>query len=101
MKIRVVLVLCFLLFITVSTIGCQKHDLRGKAEPSRDGQTYLVVEDDNGGKCGPIFVDGKPWSYPIHVQGVITPGSHSIKCGTEIEFVIQQATIYHFNYWGP
>jgi len=101
MKIRLASVICFLLIATVTTAGCQKHGLRGKAEPSKDGQTYLVVEDDNGGACGPIFVDGKQWPHKIHERGPIVPGRHTIKCGTEIEFEIPPATIFHFDYWGP
>lgn len=101
MNMRLASVICFLLISIVTMIGCQKRDLRGKAEPSKDGQTYLVVDDDNGGACGQIFIDGKQWTHKTHEQGTITPGRHTIKCGTEIEFEIQQATIFYFNYWGP
>ena len=82
-------------------VGCQKkQDLRGEAEPSADGQTYLVMENDNGGACGPIRVDGKRWTYPVHVRGVITPGRHVIKCGTEIEFEIQPVKNFKYLWLG-
>lgn len=92
---------CLLLLLTVLAVGCQKRELRGKAEKSNDGLTYLVVDDNNGGACGPIYVDGKQWPHKIHMRGPIAPGRHTIKCGTEIEFEIQPATVFHFDYWGP
>ncbi len=82
-------------------MGCQERELRGKIAQSDDGQTYLVVEDDNGGGCGPIIVDGKQWQYPIHVRGLVKPGHHVISCGGEIEFEIKKGTTFHFDYWGP
>ena len=42
----------------VAAVGCASRDLRGRSTPSKDGQTYLVIADDNGGKCGPMRVDG-------------------------------------------
>jgi hypothetical protein len=94
-------VLCCVLLVMIMMIGCQKRYLRGKAEPSKDRQAYLVIEDDNGGACGSMFVDGKLWPYKTHVQGPIAPGPHVIICGSEIEFDIPPATIFHFDYWGP
>ena len=87
------------LFITL--VGCADGHLRGAVTESKDGNTYLAVVDDNGGKCGPIFVDGKEWKYKIDQPGPISPGTHSIKCGTEIEFEIPKGVIFRFNYWGP
>jgi hypothetical protein len=81
--------------------ACSKRHLRGTTEPSRDGHTYLVVDDDNGSACGPLRVDGQPWTHPLHTRGLVTPGIHSIACGTEIEFEIPDTTIFHFDYWGP
>jgi hypothetical protein len=60
-----------------------------------------VVDDDNGGGCGPIFVDDREWPHPLHKSGAIQPGIHTIRCGTEIEFEIAPGVTYHFNYWGP
>jgi hypothetical protein len=94
-------VLCSALLVLIISIGCQKQHLRGKAEPSKDLQTYLVIEDDNGGACGPVFIDGKLWPYKTHMQGPIAPGPHVIRCDTEIEIDIPPATIFHFDYWGP
>ena len=87
--------------VLLATAGCEKRDLRGTAVPSKDGQTYLVVEDDNGGKCGPIFVDGKLWPHALHAPGAVSPGRHTIKCGTEVAFEIRPNTIFHLDYWGP
>jgi hypothetical protein len=81
--------------------ACQECELRGCIVPSTDGQTYLVVDDDNGGACGPIEVDGKPWKHPIHAAGLINPGTHTIACGGEIGFEIRKGTTFHFDYWGP
>jgi len=39
--------------------GCD-DDMRGTNAPSRDGNTWLIVDDDNGGGC-PILVDGNRW----------------------------------------
>ncbi len=91
--------LAVLLLMTLS--GCDKEHLRGAVKKSEDGNTYLAVVDDNGGKCGPIYVDGKEWKYKIGEPGPISPGTHFIKCGTEIEFEIPKGVIFQFNYWGP
>jgi len=81
--------------------ACSGGDLRGKAVASPDGKTYLVVDDDNGGRCGPIKVDGQVWNVPLHALGSITPGMHEISCGSSAEFEIRDGTTFHFNYWGP
>ncbi len=98
---RLLSLLCCLLLAAVATIACSKRDLRGRAVASPDGRTYLAVEDDNGGACGPILVDGRRWPHPIHVPGEIGPGRHVIECGTKIELEIPAATTFHFDYWGP
>lgn len=82
-------------------VGCGDGHLRGSVEPSPDGKTYLAVVDDNGGGCGPIEVDGKPWAYPIGKPGRISPGLHTIECGGKIEFEIPDGVLFSFDYWGP
>jgi hypothetical protein len=67
--------------------------------PSTDGKTYLVVDGDNGGACGPILVDGKQWPSPLHVAGAIEPGLHTIECGDKIKFKIKAGTTFHFDDW--
>ncbi len=77
------------------------RELRGKWATSPDGKTYLVVDDENGGKCGPIKVDGRLWTAPLHAPSAITPGVHEISCGSSAEFEIREGTTFRFNYWGP
>jgi hypothetical protein len=94
-----------LLGLTLAGCGGSHYDLRGSFKPSKDGKTYLAVDDDNGGACGPIKVDGAIWRYPIGQMGHAEPGIHSIKCGdffpTGIAFEIKRGVVYRFNYWGP
>jgi len=80
--------------------GCGDGHLRGSVQPSQDGKTYLAVVDD-GGNCGGIKVDGKPWAHPIGSPGRIAPGIHTIECGGEIEFEIPAGVVFSFDYWGP
>lgn len=75
--------------------------MRGTTSPSVDGKTYLAISDDNGGACGPIFIDGKIWPHKINKAAPISPGVHSIECGAKIEFEIPQGVVFKFDYWGP
>lgn len=77
------------------------YELRGRYKPSSDKKTYLVIEDDNGGKCGPIYVDQKIWPHPLNIKGEILPGNHIIECGGGNGIYIKEGTTYFFNYWGP
>ena len=86
--------------------GCENRDLRGKWVRSSDGKTYLVVDHDNGGACGPMIVDGREWPHAIHSPGQIEAGIHKISCGDLgpnyfIEFEIKPGTTFYFDYWGP
>lgn len=81
--------------------GCGDGDLRGSTSVSKDGRTYFVVADVDGGGCGPVLVDGKPWPYPQHAAGPIQPGVHAIKICTEMPFEVAAGTTYSFDYWGP
>jgi hypothetical protein len=92
---------CLIMATIVS--ACAGGELRGHSIASPDGKTYLVVDDDNGGECGGLRVDGKTWSYKIHSEGPITAGTHKIECGTSgtRSFEVRQGTTFHFNYWGP
>lgn len=84
-------------------VGCDDRELRGKSLPSPDGETYLVIDDNNGGGCGPIRVDGQDWKFKIHVPGAIAPGVHKIGCGDSatLALEIREGTTFHFDYWGP
>lgn len=99
MKGPLLIASCFLASIALT--GCDAGYLRGSVAPSKDGGTYLAVVDDNGGACGPLLLDGKPWPYKIGELGPVTPGRHRIQCGGQIEFDIPQAVVFQFDYWGP
>ena len=77
------------------------YELRGRYKPSTDGKTYLVIEDNNGGKCGPLYVDQKIWPHSLNNAGEIKPGDHIIECGVDNGIYIKEGTIYYFDYWGP
>ena len=100
MKIlRVLIAFCIL-----NLVACTKssnRDLRGSTTVSKDAKTYLVIADNNGGGCGPIYVDNKIWDHKLNEQGEISAGPHKIKCGTEIQFEIPTGKVFTFDYWGP
>jgi hypothetical protein len=81
--------------------ACGAHDLRGESSPSPDGKTYLIIADDNGGKCGPLLVDGAVWPHTINSPGEVRPCRHVIACGTDISVQVDSMTTYRFTYWGP
>ena len=93
---KIILLLSALVFI-----GCDDGHLRGEVSPSEDGKTYLSIIDDNGGQCGPVYVDGKVWPHAIGKKAPINPGAHTIECGSKMEFEIPKGVIYRFDYWGP
>jgi hypothetical protein len=83
--------------------ACEKRDLRGKARPSADGKTYLVLDDDKYGAC-PLELDGHPWTANRGVAVAVAPGVHQIDCvgvKSGIGFEVQAGTTFHFDYWGP
>jgi hypothetical protein len=81
--------------------ACDDGHLRGSVVPSKDGGTYLAVVDDNGGHCGPLLLDGRPWPHAIGEPGLVQPGHHRIQCGGEIDFDIPRGVVFNFDYWGP
>ena len=87
--------------LALTASACDDGHLRGSVTPSSDGKTYLAVVDDNGGRCGPINVDGKLWTRRIGEAGPVEPGIHRIECGTEIRFTIPPGVVFKFDYWGP
>ena len=89
------------LLLAALILGCGDGHLRGQVSPSPDGRTYLVVADDNGGRCGPIRVDGSLWPHAVGERGQIEPGRHTIECGTELSFEIPEGVVFSFDYWGP
>lgn len=95
--------LAITLLIMGANTACSNRDLRGYQVPSSDGLTYLVVEDDNGGKCGEIKLDGEKWQAPLRQPGQISPGEHRLSCGEGhgVAFEVAEGTTFHFDYWGP
>jgi len=77
------------------------YELRGRYKLSGDGKTYLVIEDDNGGECGPLYVDKEEWPHGINEKGEVQPGNHGVECGTGIEILVKEGVTYYFDYWGP
>ena len=92
----------FITLLSLTLIACVDDGyLRGHVEPSQDGETYFGVIDNNGGKCGPILVDGKAWEVPLGEVAQIESGEHIIHCGISISFVIPNGVVFKFDYWGP
>ena len=83
--------------------GCGSNDgeLRGAVSKSADGGTYFGVADNDGGGCGPIYVDGRLWALPLNEVAPITPGHHTIRICSEMPFEVVAGTTYLFDYWGP
>ena len=84
--------------------ACAHQDLRGSSKRSVDGKTYLVIDDDNGGQCGSLLVDAKPWPHAVHAPGPVAPGLHQVACGSQsnsLSFRVDSGRTYHFDYWGP
>ena len=82
-------------------VACDDGHLRGEVTRSEDGKTYFGVIDDNGGQCGPIFLDGQEWPHAIGETAEISPGRHTIECGGSISFDVPEGVIFMFDYWGP
>jgi hypothetical protein len=104
MRFAVVGSLVFVLFTIVGAMFLLrgKTHLRGNAEESPDGKTYLIIADDNGGAaCQRVKVNGQDWPYGLHEKGPIAPGTHSIECGGKVSIVIPSGTTFRFDYWGP
>ena len=85
----------------LATVGCTSRQLRGRSTPSENGGTYLVIADDNGGRCGPLHVDGVPWPHAVGAPGAVRPGEHVVECGTKITIRVDSATTFRLDYWGP
>jgi hypothetical protein len=88
----------------ITRTGCDDGELRGSIRSSPDGETYLVVLDDNGGTCGAIHVDRQAWARKSGEAGKVSPGRHAIACGeggAVIEFDIPAGQVYSFGDWGP
>lgn len=93
--------LALVMLMMVALAACAERELRGYVKPSADGGTYLVVEDDNGGKCGPMILNGKEWMHPIGKPGAVQPGEQILECGAAIGFTVEAGTTFYVDYWGP
>ena len=91
-------------FSTVAIIAllssCFNRELRGKIHKSNDNATYLIIEEGCGAN-NKIFVDGNEWPFKIGEKGEISPGKHTLICGSELSIEIKEGTVFHFDYWGP
>jgi hypothetical protein len=92
---------CGVGLLVLALIACAERELRGRSTRSPDGQTYLVIADDNGGQCGPLRVDGAVWPHAVGVAGRIQPGEHTVACGTEVTIRVDSGRTFRFDYWGP
>lgn len=94
--------LVFVILITTMIVTTRNRDLRGNWSASKDGKTYLVIDNVDGYLGRQIIVDEAPWLSPIGQAGRIEPGTHWIGCcGWEIGFDIRPGVVYRFTYWGP
>jgi hypothetical protein len=59
--------------------------LRGYSWRTHDGNTYLIVVDDDSRNDIQHVLDGKAWPHPINHRGPITPGAHKLD---QTEFVV-------------
>ncbi len=91
--------ICVLLFLLLIS-ACYHKELRGKVYPSKDNNSYLIIEK-NCGSDLKIRVDGKIWPYKLGEMGPIQPGAHTLTCGGDLKIIIESGTVYHFDYWGP
>ena len=83
------------------SFSCGHSDLRGTWKYSGDGNTYLIVADDDGGQC-PVKLDGEVWHHLKGEPGRVDSGPHEIwACGGKSGFDIPKGAVYSFNYWGP
>ena len=92
-----------LVIALVVGVGCGDRDLRGKYVRSTDGETYLMVDEQDGPVCNTLYLDGHRWPHALHVAGKVAPGTHQIGCdstGATLAFEAKVGTTYHFNYWG-
>lgn len=97
---------CLGAIATLGLSACDDGLLRGSVEASKDGGTYLVIADDNGGSCDAIKVDGKVWPLALERAGSISPGTHVIECSVGnsaagLSIVIPEGMVFTFDYWGP
>ena len=76
--------------------GCKgEYSLRGRAFPSSDGKTYLVIEEKESADCA-LVVDGKLWPYDVHKPGLVSPGVHGVSCGGPVGFMVSTGTVFDF-----
>lgn len=81
--------------------ACGHRELRGRTSASPDGRTYLVIDDDDGGHCGPFRVDGRVWPHGLGVRGRVSPGVHVVSCGASLEARVDSGQTFRLDYWGP
>jgi hypothetical protein len=82
----------FLLFVSFFLISCgQLHEIEFSTVPSNDGQTYILIKDDNNESCHPLVVNGKRWEHPYNIPVSVSPGIYKLTCKlNELEITIEQ-----------
>jgi hypothetical protein len=90
------------LLLILLSLSCKgRRELRGFEEPTLDGGTMLVVDDDAGGECQ-VFVDGL--RFKAHKPKAVAAGPHAVDCGdrsTALQITVHSGYTYHFDSWGP
>src|SRR5215471_15539307 len=72
------LALSIVIGVTILLVSTRNSDLRGTWTASKDGKTYLVIDNADGYPGRPILVDGSPWRQEIGQAGRVEPGRHWI-----------------------
>jgi hypothetical protein len=84
--------LILLLFSSFFLISCgQLHEIEFSTVPSNDGQTYILIKDDNNESCHPLIVNGERWEHPYNIPVLVSPGIYSLTCKiNDLEITIEQ-----------
>ena len=103
-KWTIVVLAALLLGTSFYFYSCRNRNLRGWWRATSDGKTYMVIDDDDrgtGADGNQCYLDGKPWPHKVGERGEIEPGEHEVGCPANVGFVVQPATEFHLDYWGP
>ena len=85
-------VLAAVLFVMAA--GCEREHLRGRAEASADGRTYLVIEDDNGGAADACLWTTASGPLQINRPHPISPGQTKMQRDRHEFSAVEMMRIY-------